>query len=150
MKIDYKTAGEGMSRQSEIISRKGRDGAVFIGEFMHDKCHYFTVIAANAIGASKVAVFYLEGSKRVIHSVVMLGDERVLDALGCRPVVEVQATYDAMNNMTGAYFAQGRCSYQVIELTDFDPGEYYIEPLSDLSAITERITDWIDQFRPIR
>lgn len=141
MEIDFNKACKAMERQLKLATDE--HNSKIIAEFMHDKCHYFTVVTAEQLDLREVTIFHLKSSGRIIHSAVAIGDNTVMDALGNRTADEVEAVYDAMNSFTGIYHAEGQCVSSSLSLSDFDPDQFYTEPLSDLSEVKKRALKWL-------
>ncbi|WP_028865303.1 hypothetical protein [Psychromonas aquimarina] len=128
-------------RQKTVLELKG--GREIIKEFLFDKCHYLTVVAAQLFKSQEVKLFYLEASSRVIHSAISLDEDLVIDIIvGIELLMRLKHSNDATNSMTGIYGREGRCLSSIIKLHDFDPNEYYSEDGFNYRPIQERIKKW--------
>lgn len=124
-----------------------------ISNLLGDNCHYFTLIAAEKLKSQKVAIFYLKASGRVIHSAVVIDDDTVMDALGERPVLEVEASIDAINNITSNHFPatiydkEGACISRILLFSEFDPAQFYNSPPSNLNMMKKDALLWLKRLR---
>ncbi len=141
--IDFDLATKSQERVMEVAARYS--DKTFVRDFLYQYCHYLTVELAALHDRHVVRVFFLKDSTKVIHSALDIGGGEVLDAIGYRGHLDIEALYNATNSIIGIFDQCGECLSELVELDKFDPDVYYAEVPSTELRMTNRIKNWYDK-----
>lgn len=117
-----------LETQNNLV-KNNKPLARFIREYAYDKCHILTKVLSEYLQLNDIAVFYLKNTNVIIHSAILLKNERIIDARGISTIKEILAFYDQANTMTGVYQHSGCCLSKTIKSHEFDPEVFYNEKI---------------------